>query len=140
MGNTILSELYRLQVFHPSAYGPRPPQLKLNSRCGGGRIQSAERAEPTLLPRGVWGIVSADQRHRAIGNCRRTPRRAAKGKRDTKSWDALLGGGHGRSPSLDALDRAAVLDSQSHVEHDAAAWHASDGVEVRFDHLWDLEK
>jgi hypothetical protein len=27
MGNTILSELYRLQVFHPSAYGRRPPQL-----------------------------------------------------------------------------------------------------------------
>src|SRR5450755_1164804 len=29
MGNTILSELYRLQVFHPSAYGRRPPQLAL---------------------------------------------------------------------------------------------------------------
>jgi amino acid transporter len=27
MGNTILSELYRLQVFHRSAYGRRPPQL-----------------------------------------------------------------------------------------------------------------
>ena len=30
------------------------------------------------------------------------------------------------------------LDSQSHVEHDAAVWHASDGVEVRLDHLREL--
>src|SRR5450755_3544288 len=42
------------------------------------------------------------------------------------------------SPGLDALDWAPVLDSQSHVEHDAAAWHASDGVEVRLDHLREL--
>jgi len=27
MGNTTLSELYRLQACHPSAYGRRPPQL-----------------------------------------------------------------------------------------------------------------
>ena len=31
-----------------------------------------------------------------------------------------------------------MLDSQSHVEHHAAACHAPDGVEVRLDHLRDL--
>ena len=42
------------------------------------------------------------------------------------------------SPRLDALDWAPVLDSESHVEHDAAACHASDGVEVRLDHFREL--
>ena len=44
----------------------------------------------------------------------------------------------GRSPRLDPLDWPPALDSQSHVEHDAAVCHASDGVEVRLDHLWEL--
>ena len=32
-------------------------------------------------------------------------------------------------PGLDALDWAPAFDSESHVEHDAAVCHASDGVE-----------
>jgi hypothetical protein len=42
------------------------------------------------------------------------------------------------SPRLDALGGAPVLDSQSHVEHDAAGGGAPDGVEVGLDHLGDL--
>ena len=33
-----------------------------------------------------------------------------------------------------------MLDSESHVEHDAAACHAADGVEVRLDHLRDFQE
>ena len=36
---------------------------------------------------------------------------------------------------LDALDWAPAFDSESHVEHDAAVCHASDGVEVSLDDL-----
>jgi hypothetical protein len=43
--------------------------------------------------------------------------------------------GYAGSPGLDALDRAPGLDSQLHVEHDAAVGHAANGVEVSFDHL-----
>jgi hypothetical protein len=55
-------------------------------------------------------------------------------------WDGLRGGrARARtSPRLDALDWAPRLDSQSHVEHDAAAGHATDRVEVGLDHLRDL--
>ena len=38
-------------------------------------------------------------------------------------------------PGLDALDWAPAFDSESHVEHDAAVCHASDGVEVSLDDL-----
>jgi hypothetical protein len=52
----------------------------------------------------------------------------------------LVGGGADGLPGLDALDRAPGLDSESHVEHDAAVCHASDGVEVGLDHLRDLQE
>jgi hypothetical protein len=42
------------------------------------------------------------------------------------------------SPCLDVFDWMPGLDSQSHVEHHAAACHAPDGVEVGLDHLRDL--
>ena len=51
---------------------------------------------------------------------------------------ALLGAGDVGSPGFDALEWAPVLDSQLHVEHDAAGWQASDGVEVGLDDLWGL--
>src|SRR5512144_3281620 len=44
------------------------------------------------------------------------------------------------SPGLDALAWASGPDSQSHVEHDAPAGHAADGVEVRLDQLGDLHE
>src|SRR5271165_2011263 len=43
-----------------------------------------------------------------------------------------------RLPGLDAVDGAPVFDSQSHVENEAAAGHAPDGVEVGLDELGDL--
>jgi len=43
-----------------------------------------------------------------------------------------------RLPGLDAFDGAAGLDSESHVEFDAAARYAPDGVEVRLHHLGNL--
>jgi hypothetical protein len=46
----------------------------------------------------------------------------------------------GASPGLDAFDWATVLDSHSHVEHDASACHAPDGVEVGLDHFWELSE
>ena len=42
------------------------------------------------------------------------------------------------SPGLDALDRALLLDSQAHVEHDAPGGGAADRVEVGLDQLRDL--
>ena len=43
-------------------------------------------------------------------------------------------------PALDALNWAPAFDSESHVEYDAAVCHASDGVEVSLDDLWELQE
>ena len=84
---------------------------------------------------------------RRIPARRSTPVAGAAGRRRPWRWCApetapRVGGSSSASaapsPRLDALDWAPALDSQSHVEHDAAVGHASDGVEVGLDDLGDL--
>ena len=91
---------------------------------------------------------------RAPGGQRRTraasPRRAcAAPGRPSPGWAAVGCGAftgvwvsgsvrNRRSPGLDAVDGPPVFDSQSHVQHEAAACHAADGVEIGLDDLGDL--
>src|SRR4249920_1559156 len=51
---------------------------------------------------------------------------------------ALLDADDAGSPGFDALEWVPVLDSQLHVEHDAARCQASNRVEVSLDYLWGL--